>query len=201
LKQRYRQLTLEFHPDSVRNNDLPKVTINSLMANLTGTLSLYCTFPVTILVLSYTILCCPDLLFSFVLCPTLLCAVLNCALICLSYASRCLVPSFFHFFKYSFIFAFFMIIPFYPYSQFLILLSFNLSHSILIYVIPYLISSYIYFINFSHRFFYYSFELGAFNFLSGINSLSSDGTLLSLSSPWGSRYKGGGGFESATTGN
>ena len=45
------------------------------------------------------------------------------------------------------------------------------------------------------------FTLGAFNFLSGINSLSSDGTLLSLSSPWGSRYKGGGGFESATTGN
>lgn len=31
---------------------------------------------------------------------------------------------------------------------------------------------------------------GAFNYLSGENSLSADGTLLSLSSPWGSRYTG-----------
>jgi hypothetical protein len=36
LKQRYRQLAKEFHPDSGRNVDLPQSTVNSLMSNLTG---------------------------------------------------------------------------------------------------------------------------------------------------------------------
>jgi hypothetical protein len=36
LKQRYRELAKEFHPDSGTNVDLPDSTVNSLMANLTG---------------------------------------------------------------------------------------------------------------------------------------------------------------------
>ena len=77
LKQRYRQLTLEFHPDSVRNNDLPKVTINSLMANLTGTPSLSLS-PSLSLLLSYTVLCCPMLSYTVLCCPMLSFAVLCC---------------------------------------------------------------------------------------------------------------------------
>lgn len=40
LKQRYRELAKEFHPDSGTNLDLPDSTVNSLMANLTGMSSL-----------------------------------------------------------------------------------------------------------------------------------------------------------------
>ena len=39
LKQRYRDLAKEFHPDSGRNLDLPDSAVNSLMANLTGHLT------------------------------------------------------------------------------------------------------------------------------------------------------------------
>ena len=41
LKQRYRELAKEFHPDSGTNLDLPDSTINSLMANLTGQFRLF----------------------------------------------------------------------------------------------------------------------------------------------------------------
>lgn len=39
---------------------------------------------------------------------------------------------------------------------------------------------------------------GAFNYLSGVNSLSTDGhTLMSVKSPWGMKYTGGTSFDPA----
>ena len=39
---------------------------------------------------------------------------------------------------------------------------------------------------------------GAFNYLSGVNSLSTDGhTLMSVESPWGMKYTGGTSFDPA----
>ena len=40
------------------------------------------------------------------------------------------------------------------------------------------------------------FSIGAYNYLSGVNSLSTDGhTLMSVKSPWGMKYEGGVNFD------